>query len=283
MIKIKKNKLYRIICKFINLNKKYNISYLSAAISFYMIVSLISLFIILLQIINVKSMDNTLVLKLLSIFSDNFSNLLSEYVNGFKVKNHYFFIITLLWSASSVVNLYNKVADNIYEEIKRRNSFFIRISSLLMFLMILVIIIFEMIFIIFSNRFIIDLFNINNKNIIKIVEGSIELISIFFLIIITYTYLPPVKMNFKKSFLGSIIISFMIYLFMQIYLLVIYLYKKINIVLTLNFIISSSLIFIFLINYLLILGIIINYYSDGRFTKNKFKNMINNINEYKEE
>lgn len=283
MIKIKKNKLYRIICKFINLNKKYNISYLSAAISFYMIVSLISLFIILLQIINVKSMDNTLVLKLLSIFSDNFSNLLSEYVNGFKVKNHYFFIITLLWSASSVVNLYNKVADNIYEEIKRRNSFFIRISSLLMFLMILVIIIFEMIFIIFSNRFIIDLFNINSKNIIKIVEGLIELISIFFLIIITYTYLPPVKMNFKKSFLGSIIISFMIYLFMQIYLLVIYLYKKINIVLTLNFIISSSLIFIFLINYLLILGIIINYYSDGRFTKNKFKNMINNINEYKEE
>ena len=283
MIKIKKNKLYRIICKFVNLNKKYNISYLSAAISFYMIVSLISLFIILLQIINVKSMDNTLVLKLLSIFSDNFSNLLSEYVNGFKVKNHYFFIITLLWSASSVVNLYNKVADNIYEEIKRRNSFFIRISSLLMFLMILVIIIFEMIFIIFSNRFIIDLFNINSKNIIKIVEGLIELISIFFLIIITYTYLPPVKMNFKKSFLGSIIISFMIYLFMQIYLLVIYLYKKINIVLTLNFIISSSLIFIFLINYLLILGIIINYYSDGRFTKNKFKNMINNINEYKEE
>lgn len=283
MIKIKKNKLYRIICKFINLNKKYNITYISAAISFYMIVSLISLFIILFQIINVKSMDNTLVLKLLSIFSDNFSNLLSEYVNGFKVKNHYFFIITLLWSASSVVNLYNKLADDIYEEIKRRNSFFIRISSLLMFLMILVIIIFEMIFIIFSNRLIIDLFNINSKNIIKIVEGLIELISIFFLIIITYTYLPPVKMNFKKSFLGSIIISFMIYLFMQIYLLVIYLYKKINIVLTLNFIISSSLIFIFLINYLLILGIIINYYNDGRFIKNKFKNMINNINEYKEE
>lgn len=283
MIKIKKNKLYRIIFKFINLNKKYNITYISAAISFYMIVSLISLFIILFQIINVKSMDNTLVLKLLSIFSDNFSNLLSEYVNGFKVKNHYFFIITLLLSASSVVNLYNKVADDIYEEIKRRNSFFIRISSLLMFLMILVIIIFEMIFIIFSNRLIIDLFNINSKNIIKILEGLIELISIFFLIIITYTYLPPVKMNFKKSFLGSIIISFMIYLFMQIYLLVIYLYKKINIVLTLNFIISSSLIFIFIINYLLILGIIINYYNDGRFIKNKLKNMINNINEYKEE
>lgn len=286
MMKIKNTRLYRFICKILDIDKKYNITVMSSSLSFYMLVSVFSLSVIFIQIINTKNdiMDNILVLKLLSIFSDNFSELLKEIIPKFTLDNYTSYAaLSVIWSASCTVHSYNKIADDIYIEVEKRKGIRFRINSLLMFLMLFVIVLFEIVFIVFSHYLLKKHFGLTNLFIINLIELVLEILMIYFLILILYIYVPPVKMSFKKVFLGSTIITFSLYLVLQVYFLIIKIYEKISIASLISFIASSFLVFIFIVNYLIILGIIINYNLNGKTMKNK--KIINgeNNSEYKEE
>ena len=286
MKKIKNTKLYRFICKILDFDKKYNITVMSASLSFYMLVSLLALAVIFIQIINTRNdiMDNLLILKLLSIFSDNFSSVLKEVIPKFTLDNYTSFAaITVIWSASCTVHSYNKIADDVYVEVEKRSGIRMRINSLLMFLMLFVIVLFEIVFILFSHYLLKTYLGLTNVFLINIIEFILEILMIYFLLIILYIYVPPVKMKIKKVFLGSSIITICLYLVLQLYLLIIKIYEKINMASLVSFILSSFLTVIFIINYLLILGIIINYNLNGKTMKNKNKKEGENNSEYKEE
>lgn len=273
---MKNSKLYKFINKIFDFDKKYNLVMLSATLSFYTLVSLISLFIIFIQIINYKYdlMDNMLISKLLSIFSNSFIDYLKEELDNFTLNNYTSFsIIALFWSASGTVNLYNKIADIIYAEVEKRNSIKLRINSLLMFLMLFVIVMFEIIFIISSRYLIEKYFKINNQIVINLLELIIDWFTIYILLIILYIYVPPLKMYLKDVFKGAFIVSSILYIFLNGYSFIISLYKKVNSSVTISFVLNSILIFIFIVNYLVILGIIINY-KNGKNMKNKKENYV---------
>lgn len=273
---MKDSKLYKFISKIIDFDKKYNLSIMSATLSFYTLVSLISLFIIFIQIINYRYdlVDNMLISKLLSIFSNSFIDYLKDELPNFTLNNYTFFsIVALFWSASGVVNLYNKIADVIYIEIKKRNSFKLRINALFMFLMLFVIVMFEIIFIISSKYIIEKYLKINNQIVIKFLELIIDWFTIYFLLMIIYIYVPPLKMNFKNVMKGSLLISIVLYVFISFYLFIISLYKRFSPSITLTFILNSILIFIFMVNYLIIVGIVINY-QIGKNMNNKKNNFV---------
>lgn len=259
---MKNTKLYYLFKKIIDFDRRYNLTVVSASLSFYALVSVISLFIIFVQIINYRYdiMDNLLINKLLSIFSDSFSNHLKEFIPEFRLTNYTSLsVLSLFWSASCTVHSYNKIADNIYKEFEKRSSIKLRISSLLMFLMLFVIVMFEIIFVLFSTSLIEKYFFISNKYLAILIEIILDVFSIFLILLILYTYVPPVKMSFKKSYYGALVVAIVLYAFLNIYILVIHLYEKIAMSVTIIFVLNSILIFIFSINYIIIVGIIINY------------------------
>lgn len=285
MKRIKESKFFQFIKKLINYDKKYNISIMSSSISFYMLVSILSLTIIIIQIINTKIdiMDNILFLRVLSIFSRDFIEYLKKIIPNFSLKNYTSFAsLSVIWSSSSIIHSYNLVADEIYREIKKRNSIKMRLNSLIMFLMLLVIGLFELVFIVYSHHFIENILLINNYLIKNILELLVEIIMIFNLIILLYIYVPPIKMSLKKTYIGAIFSTLLIYLILELYLLLLNFYQKISVTSYISFIISSSLILIFVINYFVILGIFINYFLNGRTKKNKLVKEVNNNSEYKE-
>lgn len=270
-------KIISLIKKIFDLDKRYNLTVMSASLSFYALISIISLFIIFVQILNYRydMMDNLLINKLLSIFSNSFSDYLKEVIPKFTLNNYTSFsVVALFWSASCTVHSYNRIADNIYEEIQKRNSLKLRLSSLLMFLMLFVIVMFEIILFIYSKNLIAKYFEINNRFLIFIIEAFVDLFSIFLILLILYTYVPPIKMSFSGTYYGAIIITLILYIFINLYLKIINIYQKIGNAETVTFVFNSILIFVFSINYIIIFGIIINY-SKNKNGKNKNNKKVN--------
>lgn len=166
-------------------------------------------------------------------------------------------LLNFFWSASKVLNGYNNVADRIYEEVKIRKGYLKRISSFLMFLMLLFILFFEIAFIIITNRLITNFFN--NAIILRVIQFFIEITLLFFSIALIYIYAPPVKMSMKEVYTGSIIATAGIYILLMIFILIFSLYQDLNIAYSALTIVSMSFVFLFIINIILIVGIVINY------------------------
>lgn len=253
-------KIDRFLKKVNNLNLRYGITLESAAISFYIIVALFSIIVLGIQIYSLfsKDLENFILSKVLEIINPIYHSVFSDIspvlsLNTFSI----IILFNFFWSSSKVLNGFNNVADRIYEEVKNRKGYLKRLSSFLMFLMLLFIILFEIAFIIITDNIINEFFN--NMIILHILQFIIEIIILFFTISLIYIYAPPVKMRLKNVFTGAVISTAGVYVLLLIFILIFDIYQNLNITYSALTIVSMSFLFLYIINAMLIVGIVINY------------------------
>ena len=118
-------KVFQFIKKFIRYYNRYNNYYQipknSAAICFYILISLISILTLTFQIITLSDniLETFLLPKVINIFSENFSETLMAALphlslSGFSVV----VLFNFFWGASKTINAYNRMADFIYLQVK---------------------------------------------------------------------------------------------------------------------------------------------------------------------
>lgn len=240
--------------------KKYQITIIGSSTAFYVIVALFSFAVLAFQIYGAFSdeFQTFLLGKLFDIVNPLYHHLFSGMGPIFELNTFSVFIfLSLLWSASKVINGINLVADLVYEEVKDRKGIMNRISSFFMFLMLIFIIFFEIAFAVFADKLIASLFH--NMIILKIVQFILEILIIYFTLAIIYIYAPPVKMHLKDVTFGTSVATALIYLASVILIIIINGYHKLNISYSLLTIISLFFFWIYIINIIVAFGIIINY------------------------
>lgn len=272
--KFKNIKIIDIIMKkykaFKTFDDKYKISLYSTSISFYMIIASISLLNIMLGIIGkyLESVDSYLLSKIIEVF---------EYLEYYKYfsfnTGSLIFVIGIIWSSSKVINGYNKVSDFIYGNNKKRNSWYLRISAFIMFLFMIVILMLELMLSVFFQKVL--EYIIFNIYLFRIIEFIIEILLIYIIIVILYIYVPPKFMSYKEVKKGALISASLLYL---ILVLLVFVYSfigkyfnKVNINNSIILLISSYLLALFVFNYVIILGLIINSKNYKLLNNNKSK------------
>ncbi len=264
MKKIKK------IIKYINdIKTKYNLFLMGASSSYYIIVALFSALVLIFQFYNVFSNDlkDFLISKLIEIINPLYHNLFDGLVPIFEFNSFSIIIFfNLIWSSSRIINNLNTMSDMIYEQHKNRKGFINRISSFLMLLMLTFIAIFEIAVIVFFHKLLYQFIKI--PFLIELLEFIVEFVILFFTLLIIYMYAPPIKMNIKNTYLGAGITSVLIYLTTIILLFVIDYYQKISETYNILTILSLFFLWIFIINTIVSLGLIINY-KYGKYIQNK--------------
>lgn len=245
-------------------NTYYQIPKNSAAICFYILISLISIFTIMFQILTLSNnlLETFLFPRILKIFSENFSSTLKEILPHFSLSG--FSIVVLLnffWGASKTINALNRMADYIYYQVKNRSGWKNRISAFLMFLMLLIVILFELSLLIFSNYLIHTYFKPYNF-LIRSIQFVVEILIIFTTILILYMYAPPIKMSVRSAYKGAIFATLLIYLLLGLFVIVINLMNRFGIGYTIITIAAYSLLVLYYVNYVIISGMILNYHGN---------------------
>ena len=115
-LKVSKWKIIKVIRFFIDLNHKYEMTYLSSSISFYMLVSLISSLVIGVQITNTISsgLNDFIIVKVIEIINQDFLKQITDVVSSVNVNTSTIFIfISLIWSSSKVINSFIRASNKI--------------------------------------------------------------------------------------------------------------------------------------------------------------------------
>lgn len=230
--------------KNINLIKNnYELSLYSSSITFYMIVTIFSLFILILQFYNYfnnKLLLNSIINYLNIYYVTYFENIVPIFSLD---KLSPLLFINLIWSSSKYINGFNRVSDIIYKEKKKRNWIINRISSIIILFLIIISLIFEVFLILFFDNIIIQFLG--------------EFILIYTIVIILNYSIPPVKLKLRNIYFGSFVSTVFIYIILIIFLLLIKVMNYLN--LNIISILSLFLLFIYCLNYALVIGIYINY------------------------
>lgn len=249
----------KIILKINYVLKKYEVSIISASTSFYVIIALISLLSVIIQFYNYFSTfeDNVLVIKITEIINPIYNEYLKDLFSIFTINifTPYIFI-SLIWSSSKILASYNKVCDMIYDKVKKRNYFAIRLTSFLMFMILFLIFIIEICSLVGAFYLVNKYFH--NIVIYIIFDLFLTIFLIFSLIVLLYIYLPPIVMSFKKAWYGALIVSVILYFMFVLFLIFIQICEKINPNFGIVSLISISFLWIYLMNYIIVLGLIIN-------------------------
>lgn len=246
-------------------NKKYNVSRNSASVSFYMLISVVSLLIIVFQIITYSSdiIETVLIPQIIGILSENFFDTLVTVIPTFSLSSFSAIIfINLLWAASKTINGYNRIADFIYYEIKPRHGLLNRLSAFLMFSMLILVFIFELFIIFIGNYLIRKIATGNNYWLIKIVQFGLELFVIFLTVFILYLYAPPKKMRFRDAYRGALFATLLLYLLLSLFVVVITFFNRFGIGYSIITVLSLSLLVLYYGNYIVISGLILNYFGN---------------------
>ena len=253
------NNMKKIILKINYVLKKYEVSIISASTSFYVIIALISLLSVIIQFYNYFSTfeDNVLVIKITEIINPIYNEYLKDLFSIFTINSFTPYIfISLIWSSSKILASYNKVCDMIYDKVKKRNYFAIRLTSFLMFMILFLIFIIEICSLVGAFYLVNKYFH--NIVIYIIFDLFLTIFLIFSLIVLLYIYLPPIVMSFKKAWYGALIVSVILYFMFVLFLIFIQICEKINPNFGIVSLISISFLWIYLMNYIIVLGLIIN-------------------------
>ncbi|HEY8395584.1 MAG TPA: YihY/virulence factor BrkB family protein [Bacilli bacterium] len=262
-------KFIKSIKKYIRYFNRYNSYYQipknSAAICFYILISLISILTLTFQIIAVSGnlLETFLLPRVINIFSENFSETLTAALpqlslSGFSV----IVAFNFFWGASKTINAYNRMADFIYLQIKDRNGLKNRISAFLMFMMLILVILLEMSLIIFSNRLITGYIPRKYIFLVRLLQFVLELFIIFSTILLLYMYVPPVKMQIKNAYKGALFSTILVYLLLGIFVIAINLMNRFGMGHTIITILSYGFLVLYFANYIIISGLIYNYHGN---------------------
>lgn len=243
--------------KILEFLKKHQLSLFSSSTSFYMMVALFSLFILLIQFYNFFNNDNFIINKIIKILNPYYVSSIERVIPLFSLnKISPIIFLNLLWSSSKYINGFNKVCDLIYHYEKKRNFLINRISSIFIFLIIIIVLIVEVIIILFANK-LINIF-VNNLFIYYILQLIIEFFLIYSLIIILNIYSPPKKLKIKEIYKGCFVSTCIIYICLILFLVIIIFLQKLKI--NILSIISLFFLLLYFINASLMIGFLINYY-----------------------
>lgn len=252
-------------------NRKYNVARNSASLSFYMLISVVSLLIIVFQIVAYSSdvLETVLLPRIIGILSENFSAALRDALPTFSLSSFSAIIfLNLLWAASKTINIYNRIADFIYYEIKPRHGFLNRVSAFLMFSMLILVFIFEL-FIIFAGNYLIKKIAVGgNYALIKFAQFLLELFVIFLTVLILYIYAPPKKMTVRDAYKGAVFATLFIYLLLALFVIVVNAFNRFGIGYSIITVLSLSLLVLYYGNYIVITGLVINYFGSFFQLKN---------------
>ncbi len=218
------------LIKYLNANKKLfdEIMLNAASLSFYTITSLSSLIIIVSFIIDSFN-DNfkvTIIKDLVEIMGITYTGFFTQSFERVKSIN-IILLISLLLSSSSIINRYNKYCDHLYYGMSKR-GYRNKISSILMFLMLIALFLFLLVILVYSSYFIELLFS--NNIIGNIINLVLELFIIYCLFVIMLIYFPPVKITLKDVYKESIILTLIVYSILRLFIIlfnVLYKYYKI--------------------------------------------------------
>lgn len=253
-------KIIGIYQKIHRFDEKYEISFVSASTSFYMIVASFSLFILGFQFYNsfFQGIDNQILSSIYEMIQPIYYKTFDDIVPIFTLNEFSFVLLfSLLWSSSKVINGINKVADLIYQEIKKRNGFIIRLTSFLMFLMLFCILLFELMVSLFASNIFKE--KLQYPYLYRILEILMSILFMYVLVLIIDMYAPPVPMKIKDAKIGAFIQSILLYIVSFVFTKVIQIYQKINVHFQMLSLISLLFIWIFALNYVIVLGLLFNY------------------------
>jgi membrane protein len=245
-------------------NTYYQIPKNSAAICFYILISLISVFTLVFQILTLSDnlLETLLLPQVINIFSENFSATLKEILPNFSLSGFSAIVfLNFFWGASKTINAFNRMADYIYYQVKNRSGWKNRISAFLMFLMLLLVILFELALLIFSN-FLIRTYFQTYIFLIRLVQFVIEVLIIFTTLLILYMYAPPIKMSVKSAYKGAAFATLLIYLLLGLFVIAINLMNRFGIGYTIITIAAYILLVLYSVNYVIISGMILNYHGN---------------------
>lgn len=226
------------------------ISLNAASLSFYTIISVSSLVIIIGFILNHfnDSFKLTLVSDLVEILGITFNGLINQSLQRINSIN-IILIFSILISSSSIFNCYNKFCDGLYRKEKKRKKYHNLISSVLMFLMMILMLLFLLVFLFYGSYFVRLIF----KNIFvgKIIQFIFELFLFYFIFVILLIYFPPVKMRFYNVYKESFFLTLTIYIIIKVFIILFnLLYRKYKII-GLLFVFSSIGYLIYIIHFII--------------------------------
>lgn len=260
-------KVFKIIAKKIKIynrtNRKYEVSLMAATNSFYLVITLFSLFFLFFQVYNFfsKDIENFIVTQLVKVFTKEYQSIINSILpiikfNGFSA----LIIINLIWSSSKIINVMNKTADKIYHEIKPRNSFSARINSFFMFAMLLAIIVFELLFIAYINKIMYHYLGASLYIIIRIIQKIIEFLLLYLLILLVYMHVVPIRMSARKAYKGAFLATSGFYVISSLLIIIIKLFFRRHLTYGIASSLSILFVWIYFVNEILIWGLIYNYY-----------------------
>ncbi len=263
MVKNTNMKIIYYIKKYKKIIDDFEFNLITASTSFYMIVAIFSLLILLIQFYNYMNNNNFIINKIIEIINPYYIQTFENIIPIFSLNSYSpILIINLVWSSSKYINGFNKASDIIYNVNKKRNYLSNRIGSILIFCLILSICFIEIITILYANKLITII--IKNKYLYMLIQVIVELILIFSVVLIINIYVPPVKRKIKDVYIGSIITTASIYMILILYIFIIKIYEKIFNELSVLFFISFSFLLVYFMNYCIVFGIYYNYYLQNK-------------------
>lgn len=245
-------------------NSYYQVPKNSAAICFYILISLISILTLGFQIIALSGglLETFLLPQVINIFSESFSETLAAALPQFSLSGFSVVVaVSFFWGASKTINAYNMMADFIYLQVKKRSGFWIRVSSFLMFMMLISVILLEASLIIFSNRLILKTVSKEHFFVVKFIQFLMEILIIFSTLLLLYMYAPPLRMSFKTAYKGAVFSTVALYLLLVLFVLAIQLMSRFGIGQTLISVLSYGFLVLYFANYIIITGLVLNYHG----------------------
>lgn len=245
--------------KILDFDTKYEITETSAAITFYAIISISSFSILFLGllIISDKLFASFLVNDIVKIIGEAFSNLLTEKINELKLSNFSIIpLISMIYSSSTIINRLTIYTNKIYADISTKDYIRIRISSVLLFSMLILVILGEFVVVFYSKYFLYNVLKLTNVYLNNFITIAFEILMFIFTLAIIYMYLPPKRMKFKKVFKISFLVSISIYILLYIFKLLFNVIMDSNLLTALSFAFTMICYLVYLIIYVIIVGII---------------------------
>ena len=159
------NKAKNIINEFIDFDRNYQLVLMSTSLSFYTLISISSIMVLLLgSLIYFNDVFKSFLINdIIEIIGVAFKGLLNEVFEKITLSNFSIVLVfSLIYSASAIINRLRYYTDSIYVNEKKRSYIKSRLKAALLFILFIIIFIIETGIIIYSRYIIISLFKIDS-------------------------------------------------------------------------------------------------------------------------
>lgn len=193
-----RDKIYTLYKNIKLLNNKLNPSVLASSISFYIIITIIPIFVLLFSILYKLNLTNE---KLINIPNNCIGLIIM--------------VCSLIWSISKLINNLMIITHMVYDN-KNISKIKLRINAIMTTIVLLITIIIMICIILYLN-YIKDNLNINYIIIFDFIQYSLIFCFVLFIFAGIYKYIIPRKVSFKETLFSSFVITIILFVMTIIY------------------------------------------------------------------